>query len=137
MFFSGVLIVGGTNSDSTLGTLSSAEEFNPETRHSCAVEDIPTANSRGSLCNNMYCGGYGGYTSCVRFHGNGTFTPLPVTLVNSRYNHICWGLPSGEVILMGGSSTSGLTTTERVSADGSSSSPDFNLPKQIRYLMYT
>ena len=116
--------MGGRNSG---GYLSSAEEFNPETRHSCAVEDIPKASHYGSLCNNMYCGGNGGYTSCVRYHGNGTFTQLPVTLVKSRYKHICWGLPSGEVILMGGGGSSS-KTTERVSADGSSSSPDFNLP---------
>ena len=113
------------------GILSSAEVFNPETRQYCAMGDIPTANDKGSLCNNMYCGGHGGYTSCVRFHGNGTFTPLPVTLVKPRWGHICWGLPSGEVILMGGSSST--TTTERVSADGSSSSPDFNLPYDTRY----
>ena len=116
--------MGGYNSG---GFLSSAEEFNPETRHSCAVGDIPTASNRGSLCNNMYCGGTGLSRSCVRFHGNGTFTPLPVTLVKSRSDHICWGLPSGEVILMGGWSSDS-KNTERVSADGSSSSPDFNLP---------
>ena len=120
--------MGGYNSG---GYLSSAEEFNPETRHSCAVGDIPKGNYRGSLCNNMYCGGYRAKTSCVRFHGNGTFTPLPVTLVKPRLGHICWGLPSGEVILMGGSSST--TTTERVSVDGSSSSPDFNLPYDTRY----
>ena len=119
--------MGGKNSE---GRLSSAEEFNPEKRHSCAVGDIPKDNFGGSLCNNMYCGGAGAFvsTSCVRFHGNGTFTPLPVTLVKPRYTHICWGLPSGEVILMGGWSSSSKTNTERVSADGSSSSPDFNLP---------
>ena len=115
--------MGGSNSE----YLSSAEEFNPETRQSCAVGDIPKANYQGSLCNNMYCGGYGGLTSCVRFHGNGTFTPLPVTLVKLRRYHICWGLPSGEVILMGGQAGTAITI-ERVSADGSSSSPDFNLP---------
>ena len=32
--------------------------------------------------------------------------------------HICWGLPSGEVILIGGESTSIRTTTERDSEDG-------------------
>ena len=119
---SGVLIVGGYNSE---GLLSSAEEFNTETRQSCVVGDIPTASRLGSLCNNMYCGGQGTEKSCVRFQSNGTFTPLPVTLVNSRYRAVCWGLPSGEVILMGGAASK--TTTERVSADGSSSSPDFNL----------
>ena len=124
---SGVLIVGGYNSE---GLLSSAEEFNTETKQSCVVGDIPTASRLGSLCNNMYCGGHPHFftTSCVRFHGNGTFTQLPVTMVKSRDYHICWGLSSGEVILMGGLNSDCKTTTERVSADGSSSSPDFNLP---------
>ena len=113
--------MGGYNS----GYVSSAEEFNPETSYSCAVGDIPKAKGYGSLCNNMYCGGEREHlTSCVRY-GNGTFTPLPVRLGQKRDGHMCWGLPSGEVILMGGDNSK--TTTERVSADGSSSSPDFNL----------
>ena len=121
MFASGVLIVGGVNSGGN--TIKSAEEFNPETRHSCSVGDIPQASRRGSLCNNMYCVG----SSCLRFHvNNASFTPLPVKLVSSRSQGLCWGLPSGEVLLMGGK------TTERVSANGSSSSPDFNMPYETR-----
>ena len=73
---------------------------------------------------------YPSYRSCVKFEGNGTFTALPVSLVEERYAHLCWGLPSGEVLLMGGWSS--LTTTERVSTDGSSSSPDFTLPYDTR-----
>ena len=68
--------------------------------------------------------------SCVKFGGNGTFTPLPVSLVEERISHLCWSLPSGEVLLLGGWSSP--TTTERVSADGSSSSADFTLPYDTR-----
>ena len=69
---------------------------------------------------------YPSYRSCVKFGGNGTFIPLPVSMVEERTSHICWGLPSGEVLLLGGWSSP--TTTERISTDGSSSSADFTLP---------
>ena len=68
---------------------------------------------------------YPSYRSCVKFGGNGTFTSLPVSMVEERTSHLCWGLPSGEVLLIGGWRSP--TTTERVSTDGSSSSADFNL----------
>ena len=64
--------------------------------------------------------------SCVKFESNGTFTPLPVSLTEERDAHLCWSLPSGEVLLLGGFRSP--TTTERVSTDGSSSSADFTLP---------
>ena len=67
--------------------------------------------------------------SCVKFEANGTFTPLTVSLVEERNYHLCWGLPSGEVLLLGGQMS--MTTTERVSADGSSSSADFPLEYSI------
>ena len=67
--------------------------------------------------------------SCVKFKGDGTFASLyftPVRLVEERVGHLCWGLPSGEVLLIGARGS--LTTTERISTDGSSSSADFTLP---------
>ena len=83
------------------------------------------------MCNNMVCGGWtgrtGGLKSCEKFDGISTFTPLPVRLIKSRYGHLCWGLKSGDVLLLGGQDS----TTERVSADGSSSKLDFKLPYEI------
>ena len=73
---------------------------------------------------------YRSYRSCVKFEGNGTFTPLPVSLVEERTSHLCWSLPSGEVLLLGGWGSP--STTERVSTDGSSSSADFTLPYDTR-----
>merc|ERR1712113_1135957 len=117
----GFLIVGGYDSSGSV-TLSSAEEFNPI--KSSKVGDLPQGRYHGSLCNSVFCGGSGDPRSCVKFKG-GTFSQMTATLVQKRTYHLCWGLPSGEILLMGGRSSS--KTTESLSADGSSSSPDFNL----------
>ena len=121
-FISGFLIVGGHSGS---GRLSSIEGFNQATKNSCKVGDLPQARNYGSLCNSVYCGGVGGERSCVKLEG-GTFSHMSVTLVQRRKEHICWGLPSGEILLMGGYSSSS-KTTEKLSSDGSSSSPDFDL----------
>ena len=66
----------------------------------------------------------------MKFEANGNFTSLPVRLLEKRHSHLCWGLPSGEVLLLGGRESP--TTTEKVSSDGSSSSADLTLPYDIR-----
>ena len=120
------MIVGG-NSGS--GSLSSVEEYDTNTNQSSKVGDLPQGRSYGSLCNNVYCGGNGGDRSCVKLEGE-NFSQMPVTMVQSRYGHLCWGLPSGEILLMGGQDSSLSKTTEKLSSDGTSSSPDFNLAYQ-------
>ena len=83
------------------------------------------------MCHDMVCGGEGHETSrrsCERFHEN-KFTLLPVTLIRDRVRHLCWGLKSGEVLLLGG--LGGGRFSEKVSADGSSSSLDFELAYEI------
>ena len=123
--FSGFLIVGGYDGSSYL---SSSEEYNPETRHACPVDDLKQTSHAGSLCNNLYCGGGNNQRSCVRYNGDGSVTSLNLTLVKSRYHHLCWGLPTGEVLLLGGYDSVARKTTERISLNATSSSPDFNLP---------
>jgi len=125
---SGVLIVGGFKPG---GFSNSAEEFNTNTGETCSVGDLPESNYGMSLCHRMVCGGQHALTSCSKFEADSTFSTLPVTLRESRAYHLCWGLPSGEVLLLGGSYSE--KTTERVSADGSSSSPDFNFPYYTLY----
>ena len=121
---------GGKNGPS--GGLNSAEIFNPTTRRTCSVGNLKLARTEHTMCNNMVCGGCGGRKarkSCEKFDGISSFTSLPVSLVKGRYGHLCWGLRSGDVLLLGGQEAS---TTERVSADGSSSKLDFKLPYKIR-----
>ena len=132
---SGILTVGGWIGHGH-PYLSTAEIFNPQTGRSCKIGDLPVATWGSTLCGNLVCGGEATRTSCSRFDGEGTFTALSVTLKRQRIYHLCWALPSGEVLLLGDmvSASSG-STTERVSADGSSSTADFNLPYDVRYVL--
>jgi len=125
----GILIVGGKSSYHS-SYLSSAEVFQPGL--ACSVGDMPEGRSDTSLCHGLVCGGHSSASlrSCDKFEANGTFSPTAVTLLQKRRDHLCWGLPSGEVLLMGGHYS--YTTTERVSSDGSSSSADFTLPYSTR-----
>ena len=117
----GFIIVGGYSGS----VHRSAEIYNPVTGHSCPAEDLPQTRQDAPMCNNMICGGYGSpdpERSCEMFDGASSFTRLPVSLVQRRDDHLCWGLQSGEVIIFG--SYDSKRTTERVSADGLSSSAD-------------
>ena len=110
------------------GTLSSTELFSPLSGDGCSVGDLPDLRLAVSLCDDILCGGIGGRRTCLKFDGISKWTSLPVTLVVGRAEHLCWGLPSGELLLLGGMFSAAMFTTERVSADGSSSVADFNLP---------
>jgi len=133
----GIWIVGGSYSESDPDSelLSFAEVFLPG--FTCAVGDMPEPRAYSSLCHGLVCGGRNridesSRRSCDKFEANGTFSPTAVTLIQERFRHLCWGLPSGEVLLMGGGNSDAATTTERVSPDGSSSSADFTLPYRTR-----
>ena len=128
--------MGGEDQDSTL-TLKSVEIFNPTTRRTCSVGHLKLARNGHTMCNNMVCGGWTteAEKSCEKFDGISSFTSLPLRLVRDRYDHLCWGLKSGDVLLLGGDSEYiqySEKTTERVSADGSSSKLDFKLPYIIQ-----
>jgi len=127
---SGFIIAGGTTTG--WSTLRSAEVFNPVTGRSCPVGNLPQSRAQATMCNNMICGDGGSpdtSRTCDMFDGSSTFTRLSVTLVEKRREHLCWGLKSGEVILLGGQYSK--RTTERVSAGGLSSSASFSLQHDI------
>ena len=109
--------------------MKSAEIFHPKTSLNCSVGNLNIARSGHSMCNNIVCGGWvkQAERSCEKFDGISTFTSLPVRLVGVRWSHSCWGLKSGDVLLLGGY-YGDTETAERVSADGSSSSFAFKLP---------
>ena len=129
-FNAGILTVGGKGGRDFKST---AEIFNPISGRSCKIGDIPVGTDGLSLCGNLACGGWKSDKSCSRFDGAGTFTALSVTLKEERFYHLCWQLPSREVLLIGGSES--LSTTERLASDGSSSSSDFALPYDIRFVL--
>ena len=127
--------------------LTSAEVYNPMTRRGCSVGNLNRKRVGHTMCNNMVCGGEwvecqrdpkctgdgceiceSQEGTCEKFDGISTFNLLPVKLIGERNYHLCWGLKSGDVLLLGSSSSYSGQTTERVSADGLSSSLDFPLP---------
>ena len=129
---SAFIIIGGTNNG---GRHDRVETFNPETGESCIVGRLPEVRTAHTLCNNLLCGGNGipsesTRRQCLLFDGLSSFTSLPVTLVKGREMHMCWSLPSGDVMLIGGPRVK--NTTEIVSKDGSSSTASFDLPYGVR-----
>ena len=125
----GFIIAGGYRGE----VHNSAEIFNPKTGHSCLAGDLTTDRQDAPICNNIICGGYGSPDPeriCERFDGRSSFKRLEVYLNRDRDDHLCWGLKSGEVILLGGYHSQ--RTTERVSADGFSSSASFSLKHDTR-----
>ena len=125
----GILTVGGEDGSPFLST---AEIFFTKSGHSCKIGDLPVATVDATICKNIVCGGEMATQSCFQYDGVGTFTALPVTLINPRTNHLCWSLPSGEILLLGGQYGS-QKKTEKISVDGSSSTADFDLPYDIEY----
>ena len=100
------------------------EIFNPVSRHTCPLPDLPGMGmGRHSQCGNVLCK----YKSCLKMNSTGSFSPASVSLQQERMAHLCWSLPGGggEVMLLGGRWSS--TTTEIVSADGSSTKPSWDL----------
>ena len=124
----GILTVGGEDGSRFLST---AEIFFPKSGHSCKIGNITVATGHLALCGNLVSGGQETRKSCSRFDGVQSFKALAVTLTEDREHHLCWELPSREVLLIGGIKSP--RTTEKVSADGSSSTPSFNLPYNIEY----
>ena len=104
-----------------------SEAFNRKLTTTCPAGDTLEGRFYSSFCNNLLCGG-GDTNSCEKFDGVSTFESLPLLLVERREKHLCWGLRSGEVLLLGGRSAN---NTELVSADRTSSKADFTLPHPI------
>ena len=116
------LIAGGKDSQDQY--TRSSEEYDPALNQTSPVVNTKENRLGATFCNNFLCGGHPSDRSCEKFDGN-SFELLPVSLVQPREFHMCWGLKSGDVILLGGKNSP--TTSEVVSANGTLSSPSFNL----------
>ena len=118
----GFMITGGPNS------YEKAEVFNPFSGRSCPLPDLPEGTYDHSHCGNLLCGD----NSCLKMNPTGSFSPTSVSLLQKRESHLCWSLPGGggEVMLLGGYYSP--TTTEIVSADGSSTKPSGDLEYKIK-----
>jgi len=106
----GFIITGGLN----LNTLKKVEAFNPGTGRSCSLPDLAQEMEHHSHCDRLICRD----RSCIKIHSSGSSSPASVSLRERRSKHMCWSLPGGEVMLIGGEYSQ--YTSEVVSADGSS-----------------
>ena len=124
VIIAGFLITGGYPRD-TVG--HSVEVYNPHSGSHCRLPDSPQRVRFGSSdCGNLLCTAKG----CLLFNPTtGQFTTTSVTLRQEREDHLCWNV-GGEILLMGGNQSP--TTTELVSADGSTSSNSFTLKYDTR-----
>ena len=124
----GFIITGGWNSAAE----KKVELFNPLSGQSCQLPDSPEWMWGHSHCGNLLCHD----KSCLKMNSTGSFSPASVSLIQSRYGQLCWSLPGrgGEVMVLGGGfSPNSPTTTEIVSADGSSTKPSWDLKYETMY----
>jgi len=112
----GFIITGGWTS------ASKVELWNPVSRRTCPLTDLPEEMSSHSQCGNLLCGD----KSCLKMNPTGSFSPAPVSLLQGRYNNLCWSLPGegGEVMLLGGVRAK---TTEVISSNFNSTKPSWDL----------
>ena len=112
-----VLITGGFIDGSTL---KSTEIFNPVTKTSCSLPQLPQERYEHSQDEGLVCGGNTDAvkTSCVKWSpASGTWTQSH-TLREKRAAHVSWATASG-VYLIGGHNPRSLKRSEKVNLDGS------------------
>merc|ERR1711988_941271 len=114
----GFIITGGSGRVS-----SKVEIFNPVSRRSCPLTDLPEGMYHHSQCGNLLCS----EMSCLKMPSTGSFSPAPISLLEFRLGHLCWSLPGGggEVMLLGGGYSE--RTTEVISSNFNSTKPSWGL----------
>ena len=113
-----VLITGGADGDDR----KSSEIYNPFTKTSCYLPQLPDARGGHSQNAGLTCGGayYApeGANTCVKWNpASGTWNHSH-TLKRSRTGHVSWATESG-VYLLGGNNPNTRRTSEKVNDDGS------------------
>ena len=121
---SGFLITG----EGTSAAGKKVELWNPVSRRSCQLPDLPEEKSLHSYCGNLLCH----FKSCLKMNSTGSFSPASVSLLENRFGHLCWSLPGvgGEVMLLGGIGSP--NTTEVISSNSNSTKPSWNLKYQTQ-----
>ena len=110
-----VLITGGYQS----GGGHTVQIFNPITKKSCSLPELPEDRHHHSEDGGLLCGGPASTNTsdtCVQWSPTSGTWNHSHTLTQWRYGHVSWATPSG-VYLIGGVYNS--RTSERVKLDGS------------------
>ena len=112
-----VLITG-----SSFGNGLTAEIFDPVTKNSCTLPQLPEPRESHTADGGLACGGGSSentQNTCVKWTWTSGTWSLSHTLREPRYDHVSWATTSG-VYLMGGTITGvNSKTSEKVKLDGS------------------
>ena len=131
LFVSAVLITGSASSSNR----RTAEIYNPLTKASCSLPQLPDDRYWHTQEGDLACGGEGSQssgTTCVKWSPvSGTWTKSH-TLRQARNGHVSWASASG-VYLIGGYLS--LRTSEKVKMDGSVEN-GFGLKYDTRYTLH-
>ena len=110
-----VLITGGYNK----GDLQSVEIYNPVTKTTCSLPQLPEGRCFHTQDAGLACGGQGDLgNTCVKWSSESGSWTQSHTLRQRRQNHVSWATEDG-VYLIGGQDSSSWRTTELVKEDGS------------------
>merc|ERR1711988_681028 len=113
----GFIITGGSGRVS-----SKVEIFNPVSRRTCPLPNLPEGMYHHSHCGILLCS----WKSCLKMNSTGSFSPAPVSLLKNRVDHLCWSLPGG-----GGAWSP--KTTEVISSNFNSTKPSWGLKYKTDY----
>ena len=98
--------------------MKSAEIFNPVTKTSCSLPQLPEGRSHFTQDGDLACGGGGSIssqTTCVKWSpASGTWTHSH-TLRKGEYGHVSWATASGVYLIRGSAGTK----SQKVKQDGS------------------
>ena len=117
-------MTGGLNGE----RLSSVEVYHPGTNTSCTLPSLPEKIYQHSQDGLVLCGGYTGFTSlCLYLDTNDAQWNWAYNISEERALHSSWRRQDGTILLMGGTSRWGKTTTELISESSGVSTPGFIL----------
>ena len=122
-----LLVPGFVISGGDIGSsLKKVELYNPASGNSCPVQDLQEDRLYHTSCSGLICGGPSSSSSlrsCEKISGT-EVSPLPSLSLRQKRGSLCWSLPDGRTLLLGGAPSP--TSTEVVR--GISSSDSFQLP---------
>ena len=108
----------------------------PDKNKTCTLENLPDSHRLySSLCGGLLCGGNGLLPAedyCLKWDPEtGTFSGTPVQRSSRTVGHSCWDLGDRGVLVMGYNKGGDDRTTDLVTVNGLTSSPNFPLKHKI------
>ena len=125
-----ILITGGDDA------WQSAEVFLPWNNTTCQLPSLPDERYAHVQSGQLLCGGGADSStekSCLSWNKQtGSWTTLPLTLLEERYGSSAWAR-GDQLVIMGGYSDVAKESSETISSDGAVTSRSFRMEYQTRW----